>query len=155
MTIVLTVEWPYDVIKQIVYDEKWGWGVLDYAMYEMEIWGGKWAISASVNNYRGGKIEKWDCEYPRKCPPNAQEAADEMYFFLLSVKIITLLEFFNFVSEASRFQYEWSSDCWCIWKSLGVNACLQWRNVFSFHWSSVFEQFFAKFSMLSLTAHAR
>jgi hypothetical protein len=48
---------------------------------------------------------------------------------------------------------EWSSDCWCIWKSLGVNACLQWRNVFSFHWRSVFVQFFANFSRLSLTAH--
>jgi hypothetical protein len=52
-------------------------------------------------------------------------------------KIITLLEFFNFVSEVSRLQYEWSSDCWCIWKSLRVNTCLQWRNVFSFHWRSV------------------
>jgi hypothetical protein len=53
---------------------------------------------------------------------------------ILTTKIITLLEFINFVSEVSRLQYEWSSDCWCIWKSLGVNACLQRRNVFSFHW---------------------
>jgi hypothetical protein len=51
----------------------------------------------------------------------------------LTTKIITLLEFLNFVSEVSRLLYEWSSDCWCIWKSFGVNACLQWRNVFSFH----------------------
>jgi hypothetical protein len=35
----------------------------------------------------------------------------------LITKIITLLEFFNFVSEVSRLQYEWSSDCWCFWKS--------------------------------------
>jgi hypothetical protein len=60
----------------------------------------------------------------------------------LTTKIITLLEFFNFVSEVSRLQYEWSSVCWCIWKSLAVNACLQWRNVFSFHWRSVFVPFF-------------
>jgi hypothetical protein len=52
----------------------------------------------------------------------------------LTTKIITLLEFFNFVSKVSRLLYEWSSDCWCVWKSFGVNACLQWRNVFSFHW---------------------
>jgi hypothetical protein len=39
----------------------------------------------------------------------------------------------------------WSGDCWIIWKSLGVNACLQWRNVFSFHWRSVFVQFFCEF----------
>jgi hypothetical protein len=38
----------------------------------------------------------------------------------LTTKIITLLEFFNFVSEVSRFQYEWSSGCWCIWKSFGL-----------------------------------
>jgi hypothetical protein len=76
----------------------------------------------------------------------------------LATKFITLLEFLNFVSEVSRLQYEWSSDRWhgwCIWKSFGVNACLQWRNVFSFHWRSVFVQFFANFSRLSLTAHAR
>jgi hypothetical protein len=61
----------------------------------------------------------------------------------LTTKIITLWEFLNFVHEVSRLQYhEWSrSDCWCIWKSLGVNACLQWRNVFSCHWRSVFVQF--------------
>jgi hypothetical protein len=40
---------------------------------------------------------------------------------------------------------EWSSDCWCIWKSFRVNACLHWRNVFSFHWRSVFVQFFYEF----------
>jgi hypothetical protein len=50
----------------------------------------------------------------------------------LTTKIITLLEFFNFVSEVSLLQCEWSSDCWCIWKSLGVNACLQWRKYFHF-----------------------
>jgi hypothetical protein len=50
----------------------------------------------------------------------------------LTTKIITLLEFFNFDSEVSRLQYEWSSDCWCIWKSFGVNACLQWRKYFHF-----------------------
>jgi hypothetical protein len=44
----------------------------------------------------------------------------------LTTKIITLWEVFNFVSEVSRLLYEWSSDCWC------------WRNVFSFHWRSVF-----------------
>jgi hypothetical protein len=70
-------------------------------------------------------------------------------------KIITLWEFLNFVNEVFHLQYEWSSDCWCIWKSLGVNACLQWRNVFSFHCRSVFVQFFVNFSSLSLTAHAR
>jgi hypothetical protein len=48
----------------------------------------------------------------------------------LTTEITTLLELFNFVSEVSRLQYEWSSDWRCIWKSLGVNACLQWRNVF-------------------------
>jgi hypothetical protein len=64
----------------------------------------------------------------------------------LTTKIITLIEFFNFVSEVSRLQYEWLlSDCWYIWKYLGVNACLQWRNVFSFHWRSVFVNFFCKF----------
>jgi hypothetical protein len=68
--------------------------------------------------------------------------------------MITLFEFFNFVSEVSSLQYEWSSDCWCIWKYLGVNAYLQWRNVFSFHWRSVFVQFLANFSRLSLTTHA-
>jgi hypothetical protein len=39
----------------------------------------------------------------------------------------SLLEFFNFICEVSRLQYEWSSDCWCIWKSSRVNACLQWK----------------------------
>jgi hypothetical protein len=63
----------------------------------------------------------------------------------LTTKIITLSEFLNFVCEVSRLQYEWLSDCWCIWKSFGVNACLQWRNVFSFHWKSVGE--------LSLSQH--
>jgi hypothetical protein len=37
----------------------------------------------------------------------------------LTTKIITLLEFFNFVSEVFRLQYEWSSDRWCIWSSFG------------------------------------
>jgi hypothetical protein len=63
----------------------------------------------------------------------------------LTTKIITISEFFNFVREVFRLQYEWSSDRWCIWKSFGVNACLQWRNVFSFHWKSVFVQFFCEF----------
>jgi hypothetical protein len=34
-----------------------------------------------------------------------------------------------------------SDHCWCIWKSFGVNTCLHWRNVFSFHWRSVFVVF--------------
>jgi hypothetical protein len=63
---------------------------------------------------------------------------------LAMTKIITLIEFFNFVSEVSRLQYEWSSDCWCIWKPLGVNACLQWRNVFSFHWRSALCKIFCE-----------
>jgi hypothetical protein len=66
----------------------------------------------------------------------------------LTSKIITLLEFFNFVSEVSRLQYEWSSDCWCIWKSFEVNACLQWRNVFSFHWRSIFVVFCEFFEVI-------
>jgi hypothetical protein len=50
----------------------------------------------------------------------------------LTTKIITLSELFSFVSEFSRLQYEWSSDCWCIWKSFEVNACLQWRKYYHF-----------------------
>jgi hypothetical protein len=50
----------------------------------------------------------------------------------LTTKIITLLEFFNFVSEVSRLQYEWLSDGGCIWKSFGVNVCLQWKMYFHF-----------------------
>jgi hypothetical protein len=50
------------------------------------------------------------------------------------------VKFFSFVSEVSRLQYEWSSDCWGIWKSLGVNACLQWND-----WRSVFVHFFCEF----------
>jgi hypothetical protein len=51
----------------------------------------------------------------------------------LTTKIITLWEFLNFVNEVSRLQYEWSSDCWCIWKSLGVNACLQFNEEMYFY----------------------
>jgi hypothetical protein len=51
----------------------------------------------------------------------------------------------SFVSEFSRLQYEWSSDCWRIWKSFGVNACLQRRKYFHVHWRSVFVQFFCDF----------
>jgi hypothetical protein len=50
----------------------------------------------------------------------------------LTTKFITLWELFSFISKFSRLQYEWSSDCWCVWKSLGVNACLQWRKYFHF-----------------------
>jgi hypothetical protein len=64
----------------------------------------------------------------------------------LTTKIITLSELFSFVSEFSRLQYEWSSDCWCIWKWFWVNACLQWRKYFHFI-GEVFLYFF--FSNLS------
>jgi hypothetical protein len=37
-----------------------------------------------------------------------------------TTKIITLWEVFNFVSKVSRLLYEWSSDCWCIWKSFSL-----------------------------------
>jgi hypothetical protein len=43
----------------------------------------------------------------------------------LTTKIITLWEFFNFVREVSHLQYEWSSDCWCIWNSLGVKSSIK------------------------------
>jgi hypothetical protein len=80
---------------------------------------------------------------------NMQDAGiDNVFGELTTTKIITLWEVFNFVSEVSCLLYEWSSDCWCIWKSFGVNACLHWRNVFSFHWRSVFAQFFDFFEFI-------
>jgi hypothetical protein len=65
-----------------------------------------------------------------------------------TTKIITLLEFFNFVSEVPRLQYKWTSDCWCVWKSFGVNACLQWRKYFHF-----IEEIFCEFVEVILTSH--
>jgi hypothetical protein len=56
--------------------------------------------------------------------PNLNTLRISVSWAYLTTKIITLWEFFNFVREVSHL-YEWSSDCWCIWKSLGVNACLQ------------------------------
>jgi hypothetical protein len=66
----------------------------------------------------------------------------------ITIKIITLLEFFSFVSEVSRLQYEWSSDCWCIWKLFGINACLQWRKYFHFIGELFLYSFFAKFALV-------
>jgi hypothetical protein len=47
----------------------------------------------------------------------------------LATEIITLLEFFNFVSEVSRLQYECSTSdqvtADAFGNILGVNACLQ------------------------------
>jgi hypothetical protein len=48
----------------------------------------------------------------------------------LTTKIITLSELFSFVSEFSRLQYEWSSDCWCIWKSFGVLRVFNEESIF-------------------------
>jgi hypothetical protein len=74
----------------------------------------------------------------------------------LTTKFITLLELFSFVSKFSRLQYEWSSDYWCIWKSFGVNACLQWRKYFHFigYLLDTFV-FFVNFPTLFLSAHTQ
>jgi hypothetical protein len=72
----------------------------------------------------------------------------------VTTKIITLLEFFNFVSKVSRLQYEWSSDCRCIWKFFGVNACLQWRNIF-ISLEKCFCTFFSRIFRVYLWLHKR
>jgi hypothetical protein len=62
-----------------------------------------------------------------------------MLFMFISVNwIISPLKSWHtfrilqFCLRGSRLQYEWSSDCWCIWKSFWVNACLEWRKYFDF-----------------------
>jgi hypothetical protein len=81
---------------------------------------------------------------------------DPQYVFTgynLTSKIITLLEFFNFGSEVSRLQYEWSSDCWCIWKSFECMSSM--KKVFSFHRRSVFVHFLGKFFEVSVNLYTQ
>jgi hypothetical protein len=75
---------------------------------------------------------EWACRRPTRIKQHGVAIQISVSWPNLTTKIITLWEFLNFVHEVSRLQYGWSSDCWCIWKSLGGKCVSSMNTLWEF-----------------------